>query len=321
MVATRVGNGPVRLGIIGSLHGGQDLPAYSLLQQFAQGIAERGAPVPPELTLFVLPTLNPDDIESRTGFNVHGVDLNRNFDAIWTAVTCGSPTGLRYGKYGGCKPDGGGTGPFSEAESQVARSLVLDNSLDTVVVVNWGLNTVSSRNGGNGAGESLARDIEGAYHIPYVRLCCATYPVTGQLVDWAESVGVRALEVNAPESLPQQQSMDLLKFILDRAAAPTCTPTQQTGEFALKAAPGADAQELAVINPGEEAIVEAWAYGPETATRVPGGGQGQDPWLLVRLSRPDDGRKGWMFTREVNDARPRCSFRLDDASKFPFPRM
>ena len=47
-----------------------------------------------------------------------------------------------------------------------------------------------------------------------------------------------------------------------------------------------------------------------------------DPWLYVAVSRPaDDKREGWMFTRETNNARPRCSFNLDDLSSFRFPRQ
>jgi len=92
----------------------------------------------------------------------------------------------------------------------------------------------------------------------------------------------------------------------------TCTPTPATGEFALKDQPGESYHELGVIYPGEEATVERWSY----ATDVPTAGG--DPWLFVEVTQPRDGRKGWIFTRESNGARPDCNFDLSTPSRFPF---
>lgn len=313
----RVGNGAQRMAIIGSLHGGEELPAHDLLVSFQQRLASNSLPVPAELTLYVLPSLDPDDLEAKTGFNARGVDLNRNFPILWTAVTCGSPSG-RYSAFGGCKADGGGESALSEPESQAARKLIQDNDVHTVLVLNSGINTVSSRNGGDGAGESLALDVRDAFRIPYARSCCANYPVTGQLVDWVESLGRRGVEVNAPPRiLQQQQGFDLLTFIIERAAAATCTPTLETGEFALKSAPDAQATEVGVVSPGEEVIVERWSLAADSVAQS---AAAVDPWLYVTVSRPKDGREGWMFTRESNAAQPRCSFNIGDRSTYSFPR-
>jgi hypothetical protein len=64
------------------------------------------------MDLWVIDTVNPDGLRARTRQNVHGVDLNRNFDRKWRRN--GSP-GARY--YGGRKP-------FSEPETRAVRDLV-----------------------------------------------------------------------------------------------------------------------------------------------------------------------------------------------------
>jgi hypothetical protein len=315
LVASRFGGGPRRVGIIGSLHGGEEQAAYTLLRGLLDALANGSAQVPPQLTVYIVPTLNPDDLQGDpwTGFNANRVDLNRNFPQLWTATTCGSPAG-RYRAYGGCKKDGGGSEPLSEPESKAAAALIQGQHLTGLLILNAGLNTVSSRNGGNGWGENLAEEVSERFGIPYSRSCCVGYPVTGQLVDWADSLGLDAVEANPRNDLlvqqdaPTQQGFDLLSFVLERMAAATCTPTAATGEFALFDRPGGRDLGVVVI-PGEEASVLGWA-------RPDAGG---DVVLHVRVTRPDDGREGWMVTRETNDARPHCNFDLDDPATFTFP--
>ena len=310
LVASRFGGGPRRVGIIGSLHGGEERPAYDLLRGAVDALASGSLQVPPQLTLYIVPSLNPDDLQADppTGFNANGVDLNRNFPTLWTATTCGSPTGFRYRAYGGCKKDGGGSGPLSEPESQAAAALLQGQHLNGLLILNAGLNTVSSRNGGNGWGENLAEEISDQFGVPYSRSCCVGYPVTGQLVDWADSLGLDAVEANPRNDIVAQHGLDLLSFALERMAVATCTPTAATGEFALLDRPAG--RDLGVlVNPGEEASVLGWA-------RPAAGG---DVWLQVQVTRPDDGRAGWMATRETNDARPHCNFDLDDPATFTFP--
>ncbi|MCA1648295.1 MAG: hypothetical protein LC797_23500, partial [Chloroflexi bacterium] len=193
-------------------------------------------------------------------------------------------------------------------------SLIQDQHLNTVFILDSGVNAVSSRNGGSGGGEPLAQDIAQKFNIPYARACCASYPVSGQLVDWVESLGLRGVEINAPDKLllNVRTGLDLLTFALMRAAAVTCTPTLATGEFALRSAPGDTSTYLTVINPGEAAAVQRWSWAPGQTAQ-------SKPWLYVVLTQPDDGREGWMLTSESNGARPFCSFDLSDPSSFPFP--
>lgn len=307
--ALQVGNGRQHVGLIGALHGGEEAAAYKLLADAADRLERGELTVPPEITLFLVPTLNPDDLTARTGFNKHDVDLNRNFPAGWIAKTCGSANG-RYRKFGGCSATGGGTAALSEPESLAASKLINDQHLNTVFILDSGLNAVSSRNGGSGIGQPLALDISQQFKIPYARSCCANYPVSGQLVDWVESMGLRGVEISTLDRLLDPRGgIDLLTFALERAAARTCTPTLQTGEFALRDAPGDTSTYLAIVSPGEAATVKRRAV-------APGEPASADPWLEVVVTQPNDGRQGWMFTRETNGARPFCSFDLSDPSGF-----
>ena len=76
--------------------------------------------------LVVVPALNPYgvDLQGASGRgNARGVDLNRNFDANWTAGE--ADNGLTFGAE-----------PFSEAETQALRHLVLDLYPDALFVIN-----------------------------------------------------------------------------------------------------------------------------------------------------------------------------------------
>jgi protein MpaA len=63
--------------------------------------------------LWLVPTLNPDGVARGTRQNAHGVDLNRNFGAMW--ARSGRPWSPYYS----------GPRPFSEPEARAARGLIL----------------------------------------------------------------------------------------------------------------------------------------------------------------------------------------------------
>jgi tetratricopeptide (TPR) repeat protein len=215
MTAARIGNGPVRLGITGSLHGGRELSAYQFLQWLSQTLQTDPAQVPSQLTVYVLPTADPDDVGRATGFNLNGVDINRNFPMNWRAETCGAPGG-RYGPTG-CKANGGGSTALSEPESRAVRALVQDQQLVCLLIVNSGLSVISSRNGGGGIGEPVARRLSGLTGLPYVPTYTA-YPVTGQLVDWVESLGKMGVEVNMPATFANDRGYQVVQSVFEYLA-------------------------------------------------------------------------------------------------------
>ena len=62
--------------------------------------------------LWLVPSLNPDGVARGTRQNAHGVDLNRNFAAMW------QPTGRPGSTYYA------GPRAFSEPETRAARDLI-----------------------------------------------------------------------------------------------------------------------------------------------------------------------------------------------------
>ena len=95
-----------RLLVVGCIHGnecaGMRITHWLLLA---------GAPVNTEV--WVVQNLNPDGLARGTRQNGRGVDLNRNFGAMWKAI------GRRW------DPQYAGPRPWSEPETRLARALIL----------------------------------------------------------------------------------------------------------------------------------------------------------------------------------------------------
>jgi protein MpaA len=104
----RVGDprSPNRILVVGCIHGDEcaGVPvARRLLQVDA----------PPDAAFWVVPNLNPDGLAGRHRQNGRGVDLNRNFGAMWR------PVGRRW------DPQYSGPRPWSEPETRLIRALIL----------------------------------------------------------------------------------------------------------------------------------------------------------------------------------------------------
>ena len=68
---------------------------------------------PTTADLWVIQDVNPDGLHAGTRQNAHGVDLNRNFGAMWQPI--GRPGSRQYS----------GRRPFSEPEARAVRALIL----------------------------------------------------------------------------------------------------------------------------------------------------------------------------------------------------
>jgi len=99
----RAGPGPTVL-VVGCIHGNEcaGLSALTALRR-----------LPTRDDLWLVPTLNPDGEAHGTRQNAHGVDLNRNFGAMWSRA--GRPWSTYYS----------GPRAFSEPETRAARALIL----------------------------------------------------------------------------------------------------------------------------------------------------------------------------------------------------
>src|SRR6478672_7186818 len=96
------GPGP-RILVVGAIHG-NETAGIAVVRALRRSHADAD--------LWLVPTLNPDGVAHGTRQNAHGVDLNRNFGAMW------QPTGRSGSSYYA------GARPFSEPETRAARDLI-----------------------------------------------------------------------------------------------------------------------------------------------------------------------------------------------------
>lgn len=81
----QMGTGPERIAIVGSLHG-DETQSVALVEELARYFGEHREALG-KMTVLLIKTPNPDGLASRSPYNVHGVDLNRNFpSANWKTL-------------------------------------------------------------------------------------------------------------------------------------------------------------------------------------------------------------------------------------------
>ncbi len=199
ILAMRLGAGPVRLALMGGIHGGWERNTERLVQRLREYYVEHRSQVPAYLSMYFVPVTNPDGFaagcDAEAALNAEGIDLNRNFDTPdWSPDVHGGarfwPTGWR--------PGAGGAAPFAEPETRAIRDFVREHGISAVLSYHSGILAVTAKNGGGGIAEPLALQVAEAAGYPYVAEWAA-YPVTGQLVDWLDSVGVKGVELDLPE--------------------------------------------------------------------------------------------------------------------------
>jgi murein peptide amidase A len=91
--------------VVGCIHG-TECAGIAVVQLLARA-------QPRNVDLWLVPNLNPDGYAADTRQNAHGVDLNRNFGAMWMPI--GRRGSLQWS----------GPRPFSEPETRIARRLIL----------------------------------------------------------------------------------------------------------------------------------------------------------------------------------------------------
>jgi murein peptide amidase A len=92
--------------VVGCIHG-TECAGTTVVQLLAR------VQPPKHVDLWLVPNLNPDGYAAHTRQNARGVDLNRNFGAMWERI--GHRGSLQWS----------GPGPFSEPETRIARRLIL----------------------------------------------------------------------------------------------------------------------------------------------------------------------------------------------------
>jgi predicted deacylase len=203
----RFGYGPIRRMIVAGIHGGAELNTIELADELIQYLQDNPSLVPPDMTLYLLRSLNPDGELRVSGpegrANQNGVDLNRNWDAFWQAEPdlsgCWSVYTLSTGEY-----------PHSEPETQALATFLLDMEIDAFISYHSAGQGIYA--GGQPADPDSIRlakrlsEVSG-YLYPPIDAGCV---YTGQLIDWAVQQGIAAVDIELPNKWETQLDVNIM---------------------------------------------------------------------------------------------------------------
>jgi hypothetical protein len=174
------------------MHGGGEYNTIQLADQLIAYLQAHPEIVPPDVTLYILRSLNPDgearshDYKGRA--NAHNVDLNRNWDANWQKdwprAGCWTQTYVT-----------GGPHASSEPETQVLMTFIGAHHFDALI--NYHSAALGIFNGGlppHDYSKRLARAVADVTTYPYPPLNYGCQ-YTGGFTDWADMHGIAALDV------------------------------------------------------------------------------------------------------------------------------
>lgn len=223
------GQGEKRIAFVGGMHGGYEWNSVVLAYEFMDYLEANPTAVPDNLTVIVIPSINPDGVYKVVGkegrftiadapaddalakqgrFNARGVDLNRNFDCKW------KPESMWRDKVVSA-----GMKPFSEPETAAMRNFVLANNLDAVVFWHSQSDAVYASQCENGIlPETL--NIMNAYSqasgYPAVK-SFDFYEISGDAEGWLASIGVPAItvELKTHETIEWEKNLAGIKALFE----------------------------------------------------------------------------------------------------------
>jgi predicted deacylase len=201
--AYRLGDGEIRIAFIGGIHGGYEWNTILLAYQAVDFFAAHPEEVPETVSLYVIPTANPDGQYAVVGhggrfvpaevasdtlpgrFNGNGVDLNRNWSCGWVSDA-----------FLGEQEVNAGSAPFSEVETRILRFFLTSPNMDAVVI--WhsakpGVFVGACEEPLPKAETLAAVYAEAAGYPVFDRF--DDYPVTGDASDWLSGAGIPAITV------------------------------------------------------------------------------------------------------------------------------
>ncbi len=188
----RFGTGEIERMIVAGIHGGYEWNTIALADELIIHLQSHPELIPPDVTLFILRSLNPDGEARARGMNGrandNGIDLNRNWPSHWQADW----------PRGGCwkyTPVTAGAGPGSEPETQALMNFLLNGNVDALI--NYHSAVLGIFPGGQPPDEaslSLADTVATVSTYPYPPIDTGCQ-FTGQLIDWASDNGMAALDI------------------------------------------------------------------------------------------------------------------------------
>jgi murein peptide amidase A len=198
----RIGNGPQAILLVGGIHGGWERNTTALVQALIQHFSTNPDQVLPQITLLLLPTLNPDGaalgqtVDGR--FNANGVDLNRNWACDWA-----NQAEWRQG------PVDPGPNAFSEPETQAMVRLVRAVPLRVALFYHSAANGIFSGDcEGRSTSGALAEVLGNASGYPF-GAPFSLYRVTGTAANWMDGQGIAAADVELSTSADSELERNL----------------------------------------------------------------------------------------------------------------
>lgn len=199
--------------IVAGIHGGYEWNTIALADQLIASLDRHPDRVPPEVTLFILRSLNPDGELRAHGVagraNGAGVDLNRNWPVHW------QPDWPRAGCWT-YLPITGGSYPTSEPETRALMRFVLDNKVQALISYHSAaLGIFPGGEPSDPLSLSLAETVAAVTNYPYPPFDTGCL-YTGTLADWASASGIAALDVELTnhEDTDLEQNLDVLAAFL-----------------------------------------------------------------------------------------------------------
>jgi hypothetical protein len=193
IIAHGTGSGPIKVVLVGDIHGEYEANTHVLAQQLVDHFQEHPEDVPANVSLWIIPTMNPDGLATGHRWNANEVDLNRNADTDldgcagndWSPDTVGLE---------GEHPGAGGAYPFSEPETRIVRDFLDDawiavfyhSAAEAIFVDSCQRHAPSAR---------LAEHLSAGTGYPVPEAGWAGYPITGDLGDYLAGEGVAAVTV------------------------------------------------------------------------------------------------------------------------------
>ncbi|KKQ82747.1 MAG: Peptidase M14, carboxypeptidase A [Parcubacteria group bacterium GW2011_GWB1_38_8] len=230
----RYGNGETRLLFIGGIHGGYEWNSVVLAYQFMDYLETNPTVVPENITVTVIPSLNPDGVYKVIGkegrftstdvpkdkssapgrFNANTVDLNRNFDCKWQPESKWRDNIVSAG-----------IKPFSEPEALVLKNFVLEYKPTAIVF--W-----HSQSGAVYASKCEDGILPETINIMNVYARASGYPAvesfdayqtSGDAEGWLASIGIPTItvELKTHETIEFEENLAGIKALFEYYKQPS----------------------------------------------------------------------------------------------------
>jgi predicted deacylase len=188
----RFGEGAAARLIVAGIHGGSEANTTALALELVEFLSSHPDAVPQGITLYVLPLLNPDGAARATGpegrTNARGVDLNRNWPALW------QPEWNRSGCWS-LGPTSAGSRPASEPETMSLIQFI--SAVKVEALISYHSAALGIFAGGQPPEADslrLAESLAGVSDYPYPPIDTGC-TFTGQLIDWAADNRIAAVDI------------------------------------------------------------------------------------------------------------------------------